>query len=304
MRTDFYFDSMGGGKIHGCRWTPDGEVKAVVQLVHGIAEHVLRYDRLAYFLNEHGILVVAEDHMGHGGSVCESAPLGCFSGGWMAAVKDTYRLTRMVREEFAHVPVILYGHSMGSFMVRTILAKYPDSGIDAAVICGTGWMPEAVLTAGKAASGLVCKLRGRNHLSKLLRDMMFAGYNQKIEHPRTTRDWLTRDEQVVDAYNADPTCGSNPSAGLVNAMMEGILYIQKEENLRRMRRDLPVFFIAGGDDPVGGYGAGVEKAVSRFRSVGMERVDLKIYPLCRHEIHNELNKNEVYKDVLNWIQKL
>ena len=304
MRTDFYFDSLGGGKLHGCRWTPDGEVKAIVQFVHGIAEYVERYDDFANFLNSKGILVVAEDHMGHGKSICDATPMGCFAGGWHTAVKDTYRLLKNTMEEFPGVPYILFGHSMGSFMARTILAKYPDSGITAAVICGSAWMPGAVIGAGKAVATMVCKKDGEQKPSPLLQNIMFGSYNKKIEHPRTACDWLTRDNKIVDDYVADPLCGFIPSAGLVRAMMDGLQYIQNGKNLDSMKKDLPVFFIAGGDDPVGGYGAGVRQAVEEFLKHGMEQVDVKIYPLCRHEIHNEINRQEVYEDVASWIEKV
>lgn len=304
MRTDFYFDSLGGGKIHGCRWTPDGEVTAIVQFIHGIAEYVERYDDFASYLNSKGILVVAEDHMGHGKSICEATPIGCFAGGWQTAVKDTYRLLKNTMEEFPGVPYILFGHSMGSFMARTILAKYPDSGITAAIICGSAWMPGAVIGAGKALATLICKKDGEQKQSNLLQSMMFGGYNKKIEHVRTPCDWLTRDSKIVDVYVADPLCGFIPSAGLVRAMMEGLQYIQDSKSLNAMKKDLPVFFIAGGDDPVGGYGAGVRQAAEEFKKHGMEMVDLKIYPLCRHEIHNEINRQEVYDDVVSWIEKV
>ena len=304
MRTDFYFDSLGGGKIHGCRWTPDGEVKAIVQFVHGIAEYAQRYDDFATYLNSKGILVVAEDHMGHGKSICEETPIGCFAGGWHTAVKDTYRLLKNTMEEFPGVPYILFGHSMGSFMARTILAKYPDSGITAAIICGTAWMPGAVIGAGKTVATLVCKKNGEQKPSQLLQSIMFGGYNKKIEHVRTSCDWLTRDQRIVDDYVADPLCGFTPSAGLVRAMMDGLQYIQDGKNLDAMKKDLPVYFIAGGDDPVGGYGAGVRQAADEFKKHGMEHLDVKIYPLCRHEIHNEINRQEVYDDVFSWIEKL
>lgn len=303
MRTDFYFDSVSGGKIHGCRWTPDGEVKAIVQFVHGIAEYVERYDDFAEFLNTKGILVVAEDHMGHGKSIGDVTPIGCFAGGWFAAVDDSYRLMQDTMKEFPGVPYILFGHSMGSFMTRTVLAKYPNSGITAAIICGSAWMPGTVIGAGKAVATLVCKKNGANEPSQLLQNIMFGSYNKKVEHPRTPCDWLTRDQKIVDAYVADPLCGFVPSAGLVRSMMEGLQYIQNPRNLDAMDKNLPVFFIAGGDDPVGGYGAGVEQAAEQFRKHGMEHVDVKIYPLCRHEIHNEINKQEVYNDVASWIEK-
>ena len=304
MRADFYYDSLGGGKIHACRWIPNGEIKAIVQFVHGIAEYVERYDDFAQFLNEHGILVVAEDHMGHGKSICEAAPKGCFAGGWHTAVKDTYRLLKHTMEEFSGVPYILFGHSMGSFMARTILARHPNSGIAGAIICGSAWMPNAVITAGKATAELICKKNGEQNPSAFLRNMMFGSYNKKIEHPRTDCDWLTRDQKIVDAYVADPLCGFVPSAGLVRDMMTGLQYIQDPANLDAMKKDLPVYFIAGSDDPVGGYGAGVRMAAEKFKNHGMEHVDMKIYPLCRHEIHNEINRREVYEDVRSWIEKI
>ena len=304
MRTDLYFESLGGGKIHACRWAPQGEVKAIVQFVHGIAEYVERYDDFAGFLNSKGILVVAEDHMGHGKSICDVTPMGCFSGGWRAAVGDAYRLLKNTMEEFSGVPYILFGHSMGSFMARTILARYPDSGIAGAIICGSAWMPGGVIGAGKAVASLICKTKGEQNPSKLLQSMMFGSYNNKIEHPRTASDWLTRDQKIVDDYVADPLCGFIPSAGLVRDMMDGLQYVQDPRNLDAMKKDLPVFFIAGGDDPVGGYGAGVQQAAEKFKKAGMEKVDIKLYPLCRHEIHNEINNREVYYDVLNWIEKI
>ena len=303
MRSEYYYDSLGGGRIRACCWTPEGEIKAVVQIIHGIAEYVMRYEDFAEFLNSRGILVVAEDHMGHGKSICDRTPRGCLEGGWKTMVKDSYRLTRDTMAEFPGVPFVLFGHSMGSFMARTILAKYPDSGISAAIICGSAWMPDAVVSAGKAVSGMICKLKGAHHCSTMLQGMMFGGYNKKIEHPRTASDWLTRDNRIVDAYEADPDCGFIPSAGLVNAMMEGILYIQNPVKLGKMKKELPVLFIAGGDDPVGSYGEGVRKAVSEFKKHGMEHVDVRIYPLCRHEILNELNRREVYENTAEWIEK-
>ena len=301
MRTDFFFKSGSGARLHGCRWTPDSQVRAVLQIVHGIAEYVERYDGFANFLNRQGILVVAEDHMGHGKSISQECPQGYFAGGWQTAVDDTYRLTRDTMAEFRDVPFILFGHSMGSFMARTILAKYPDSGITAAVICGTGWQPAPVLAAGKAACALVCRAKGERAPSPLLQAMAFGTYNRKVEHPRTPYDWISRDNSVVNAYKADPLCGFTPTAGPMRDMMEGIAYIQREENLAKMGKALPVLFIAGGDDPVGSYGAGVRTAAEAFRKAGMERVDVRIYPLCRHELLNEINREEIMDDVSRWI---
>ena len=147
MRSDFWFDSHGAGKIHCCRWMPEGEPKAIFQIVHGIAEFVERYDDFANFLTKQGYVVVAEDHMGHGQSINGEGIQGYFHGGWFAAVEDTYQLLTMTKREYPNLPYILFGHSMGSFMARTILYRYPDSGITAAIICGTGWQPRLAMPA-------------------------------------------------------------------------------------------------------------------------------------------------------------
>ncbi len=304
MRTDFFCDSVGGGQLHGCRWTPEGDVKAVVQIVHGIAEFVERYDEFARYLNGMGILVVAEDHMGHGQSISEAAPQGFFNGGWMAAVEDTYGVLRRTRAEFPEIPYVLFGHSMGSFMARTLLAKYPDSGIAAAIICGTGWQPEVLLKVGSAATKAACKVIGEKTPSKALNDLVFGAYNKRVEHPKTAYDWISRDAKLVEEYVAHPLCGFIPTAGLMRDMMEGLTFIQKHDNLVQMKKELPVLFVAGGDDPVGNYGPGVEKTAEEFRKIGMAHVDLKLFPLCRHEILNEINRQEVFNFLGSWIEKV
>ena len=304
MRTDSYFPSGGAGQIHVCRWTSEEKPRAIVQIVHGIAEFVERYDTFAKFLNDHGILVVAEDHMGHGKSINGNGIQGYFHGGWFQAVDDTYQLMKDTMAEFSDVPYILFGHSMGSFMARTLLSRYPDSGISGAVICGTGWQPTFAMPAMIALVSSICKKTGEEKPSEMLQTMIFGSYNKKVEHKRTPCDWLSRDDSIVDAYMADPLCGFIPSCGLLRDMMKGIYYVQKSENLANMKKDLPVFFIAGGDDPVGSYGKGVHQAAAAFRKAGMTDVRERVYPLCRHEILNEINKEEVFEDILQWIENV
>lgn len=302
MRTDIWYDSKGAGKIHGCRWTPEGEAKAVVQIVHGIAEFVERYDGFANYLTGLGFVVVAEDHMGHGQSINGDGIQGYFHGGWFTAIEDTMQLMNDTMVAYSGVPYVLFGHSMGSFMARTILCKYPDSGISAAVICGTGWQPTFALPALIKVVESICKMTGETNPNEKLQGMVFGSYNKKVEHPRTAYDWLTRDNKIVDAYIAHPLCGFTASCGLLRDMMKGFLYIQNPDNLARMRKDLPVFFIAGGDDPVGNYGKGVHQTADAFRKAGMTDVSVRVYPLCRHEILNEINKEEIYEDVAQWIR--
>lgn len=301
MRRDFWYDSEGAGKIHGCRWTPEGEPRGICQIVHGIAEYVERYENFAEYLNSLGFLVIAEDHMGHGQSVNGGGIRGYFHGGWFTAVEDTYQLLKDTRAEYPQLPYVLFGHSMGSFMTRTLLITHPDSGISAAVLCGTGWLPDPSLPVAEKILEKVCSKRDTTGPSPLLQKLMFKGYNRKVEHPRTAYDWLTRDNQVVDAYIANPLCGFIVSAGLVRDLLSGVQFIQKEKELEKMEKSLPVLFLAGGDDPVGSYGKGVRQAAEAFRKAGMTDVTEKIYPLCRHEVLNEINREEIFWDTAAWI---
>ena len=303
MRQDIWYPSCGAGQIHACKWIPEGEPKAVVQILHGIAEFVERYDEFARYLNSLGYLVVAEDHMGHGQSINGDGIQGYFHGGWFSAIADSHRLLTDMKAEYPDIPYVLFGHSMGSFMARTILCDHADSGIDAAVICGSGWQPTFALPALVKAIDAICRKNGEDKPNQMLQKMIFGGYNNKIEHPRTEFDWLSRDKAIVDAYIAHPLCGFTASAGLLREMMRGIYHIQQKENLAKMRKDLPVFYIAGGEDPVGNYGKGIHKCVAEFKKAGMQDVAIRVYPLCRHEILNEINREDVFRDVANWLEK-
>ena len=302
MQRELYYDSCGKGRIHASVWQPEGKPKAVVQIVHGIAEHIARYDDFAQYLNQLGFLVVAEDHMGHGGSIGEEGIRGYFYGGWFAAVDDTLALLTQTKSEYPDIPYILFGHSMGSFMVRTILAKYPDTDINGCIICGTAWQPDMLLRVALPLCNVMCRNCGDKQPNKALQTMMFGSYNKRVEHPRTNSDWLTRDDRVIDAYEADPLCGFTATAGLYRDMLTGISYIQAETALNCMNKELPVLFVAGGDDPVGAYGKGVELAAEKFRNCGMQDVTLKLYPLCRHEILNEINADQVCMDLVKWME--
>ncbi len=303
MREDIYYPSGGKGNIHACRWITQGEVKGIVQIVHGIAEYALRYEPFARYLNSLGYAVVAEDHMGHGQSICEDTIQGYFHGGWYTAAGDVVQLMKATMKEFPGIPYVLFGHSMGSFLARTVLARYPDSGIAACVICGTAWQPKPVLVAGATAARIVCKLHDETVPSPGLHNMAFGSYNARIENKRTDFDWLTRNEEIVDRYIADPLCGFVASAGLLRDMMEGISYIQKPSTLAAMDKNIPILFTAGEADPVGNYGKGVRAAAKAFTEAGMRQVELLLYPDCRHEILNELNRQQVFEDLGRWITR-
>ena len=302
MKYDLFYESRGFGRIHARRWEPSDAPRGVVQIVHGIAEHIERFVPFIEYLNACGYVVVAEDHMGHGGSIGNDGVQGYFHGGWFAAVEDTRQLLRYTMKKYPNVPYILLGVSMGSFMVRTLIAKYPDSGISAAVLCGTAWQPPKILTAARSLASMICKASDEKQPSEMLQKLMFGSYNQRVEKPTSANDWLCRDRKIVEAYDNDPLCGFPPTAGLVRDMMEGFRYNQDPDHIGRMRKDLPVFFIAGTEDPVGAYGSGVETCVKAFREAGMTKVACKLYPEDRHDVLNELDKAVVWSDVTNWIE--
>lgn len=303
MMQEFWMPSRGGGQLRCGLWEPDGAPRLVLQLVHGIAEHIERYDEFATYLAQRGVVVVADDHMGHGKSVGEDQVVGYFTGGWLAAVADERRLQRQTMERYPGVPYVLLGHSMGSFLTRSFLWKYPDSGISGVILSGTGWQPAPVLAAGR----LLCRREEKRYTDKvhsdLLHSLMFGTYNRKFAPTRTANDWICTDTAVVDAYCADPQCGFKPKIGLARDMLEGIALNQKRENFQMMRKDLPVWFFSGDKDPVGDMGRGVRKTAQAFRSAGMERVSCTLYPGGRHEMLNETNKIQVYDDVLQWLQR-
>ena len=296
---EFEYPSLGGGTIHAYRWEPAGEPVAVVQIIHGIAEHMLRYDDFARFLNSHGVLVVAEDHMGHGKSTGIRL---YFNGGWETAAEDSYALLTRTHAEFPELPYFLFGHSMGSFLTRPILIQHPEAPLSGAVICGTGWQPAAVLAAGKALCHAEKRRVGLEGRSSLVTRLMFGTYNNKFKPVRTPNDWICTDPEVVDRYTADPLCGGEATVGLALDMLGGLSLIQKKVNLEKMNRQLPVFFIAGQSDPVGNMGEGVKKTARHFREAGVETIFLHLYP-GRHEILNEPNRADVYVDVWKFIGK-
>ncbi len=300
--TEFWMDSAGKGKIRCGMWETEGEPRGIVQLVHGIAEHIVRYDAFAQFLASHGFVVVAEDHMGHGGSVSDDCPQGYFHNGWLAAIADVYTLMQATREKFPNIPYFLLGHSMGSFMARTFLFQYPDSGIDGVMISGTAWQPSFMLSAGLAVCGIEAKRYTEKGTSPLIQSLIFGSYNKNFKDAKTPNDWISSDPEVVAAYTADPTCGFMPTIGLAREMLLGIRMNQQKLNLAKMKKDLPVYIFSGALDPVGANGKGVLQTEAAFRAAGMQDVVCKLYPNGRHEMLNEVNRSEVYNDVLNWVE--
>ena len=300
---DFYFSSSTGmNRVHARKCLPDGAPRAVIQIAHGIAEYIERYDDFMSFLAENGFVVAGNDHLGHGKTAESLSDLGFFAPehGWDSVVKDMDRLREIMRAQYPDLPYIFFGHSMGSFLTRTYIIDHPE-GLKGVIISGTGQNPAAVVAAGKLVAKLEMIDNGPMYHSPKLDKLAFGSYNKKYDHVRTNLDWLTRDEAIVDQYIADPLCGAMATAGMFHDMMGGLQYIWKTENLNKMNKATPVYFMAGDGDPVGNYGEGVKKVYNRFLKVGCKDVKLKLYKDGRHEMLNELNKDEVYADILDWL---
>ena len=303
--TEFAFLSTDGKtQLHGMRWEPDGgSVRAVLQICHGVAEHIARYDAFARYLNGLGIAVVGHDHLGHGLSLPEGGTPVYFGAGstWNTVVDDIYVLHQRIRLWYPDVPLCIMGHSMGSFLTRTYLIRYPGT-VKAAVIMGTGWQPKAVIAGGMAVAKAVGAVVGENGTSDLVTNLAFGAYNKLFAPNRTSCDWLSADEGNVDAYMADPLCGADATVGLFRQMLSGIRFNQKLSNLRQMDLRIPVLFVAGEKDPVGDCGNGVRRTYQEFRRAGVQDCTLKLYPGLRHEILNEkAQQQQIFEDIGQWL---
>lgn len=248
--------------------------------------------------------MIGNDHKGHGLTAEKDEDLGYFGEEKSAAViEDLHEVTRYAKEQYgADVPYFLFGHSMGSFMARRYLMTYGEE-LTGAIICGTGYTLGVVLTAGKLCAGVISKVKGERHRSKFLQKLAFGSYNKRIADKRTANDWLTKNTEMVDAYNRDKYCTFLFTVNGYQTLFDVLGFIQKKENIEKIPKNLPVYMIAGEEDPVGNYGKGVEKVFEEYRKCGIRDLELKLYEDDRHEILNELDRENVYLDVKNWILK-
>ena len=302
---DFYFQSSTGRtSIHALKCVPDSKPRAVVQIAHGIAEHIDRYRPFMEFLADNGFVAAGNDHLGHGKSIRVPEEQGFFAekDGWWRVVDDMDKLHDIMSKEYPELPYVLFGHSMGSFLTRTYLIKHPDR-YDAVILSGTGHQSPALVLGGNAAASVMAKLNGAMGDGAKLDSLAFGTYLSKIENPRTKFDWLSRDTEQVDKYIADPLCGFVGKIGLYRDMMQGIKFITDKKNIAQMNKEKPVYFMSGNGDPVGDYGKGVERAYNAFCDAGLHDVFMRLYPGGRHEMLNETNKEQVYQDILNWLNE-
>ena len=303
-KTEFRFRSSGNlADIRAVKYVPEKKACAILQIAHGMDEFIDRYDRFAEYLCGKGFLVVGNDHLGHGASVNSSDDWGYFGeNGNQVLIDDMYRVTKTVKEEYPDLPYFLLGHSMGSFYARQYLAEHGNE-LKGAVIMGTGFEPEYKLKAAMTLCRTIALFKGWRYRSGMVNNLAFGAYNKRFEPARTPSDWLTKDESVVDWYRSQPACTFVFTLNGYYNMFKGILRLHDKELMNKVPKDLPLFFVAGKEDPVGTFGAEVENSVRFMKELGIKDVRMKLYPNDRHEILNETDKETVYEDLYGWFKE-
>ena len=266
-----------GRTLHAFRCEPDGEVRAILQLSHGMVEFIDRYKPLAESLAGRGILVTGHDHLGHGGSIRTKEDYGYFAepDGNRAVLADLHAVTVLTKELYPNLPYFLLGHSMGSFYARQYLCEYGRE-LNGAIIMGTGFQPKALVKVAKTLCRVLAAFHGWHYRSSLVANLSFMGYNKGLEG-RTTHDYYS--------------------------MFSGILRLHDPAFLARMPKELPLLFLSGDADPVGEQGKGVRRAIQSLKDAGVQNIESIFYPGARHELLVETNKLEVFADIAAWLDK-
>ena len=296
--SEFELRTDDGQSLLARRWLPEGRPRAVVQIAHGLSEHSARYVRLAAALNAAGYAVYANDHRGHGPKAAP-ADLGHFAddGGWGKVVGDFWTMNRLIAKEQPGVPIIFLGHSLGSFLGQGFVAEHSDA-LAGAVYSGSSGKPPAIATLGRLIARAERLRLGKRGKSQLLGQMWFGAYNKPFAPARTEFDWLTRDEKEVDAYVADPYCGFPFSTQLAIDVLDALPSLTSPQSLARIRKDLPIYVFSGERDPVG---ANIQGLIDALKGAGFTRLTARIYPGARHETLNETNREEVTRDLIDWL---
>lgn len=300
---DFSFKSATGVcEIHGRQFLPQTQAKAAVAIHHGMAEHMERYTDFITYLTSNGVAVFMHDMANHGSSNQNRAELGFFGkkDGWLGLIKDYKTVFECMRKAYPAVKHIAFGHSMGSFVARCFDARYPELS-SASVYMGTGGTNDAAGIGIKVAD-LIAHIKGAHHRSEFMDKLAFGKYNVKFEK-RTSYDWLTRDQAIVDQYIADPLCGYLFTIKGMADLLHLNTAANSDEWYQKVRKDLPILLISGAEDPVGEYAKGIDEVYNKLLQSGHTAVEEKLYPECRHEVLNELNKEEVYEDIYSFIMK-
>jgi len=289
------------------KWLPESDiqVKAVVQIAHGMAEHSARYEEFATYLTKAGFVVYANDHRGHGKTAGSIENQGFFAekDGWLKVVEDMYQLTNIIKKENQGKPVIIFGHSMGSLLTRTYITLH-SKDINGVILSATSGESGLLIKMAKGISKSLGFFTHKKNPSNLLDNMSFGKFNSYFKPNRTKFDWLSRDNNNVDKYIADPYCGAIFSNRFFYDLSWGVDYNNQKKNIEKISKDLSILLISGEKDPVGNFTKGVQKVYDIYKSLYINNVKLKFYKDARHEIVNEINRQEIYNDVIEWINSL
>lgn len=287
-----------GHKIHVQVWEPEGAPNCVVQVLHGLGEYADRYARFAAAAISHGFMVCAHDHRGHGKHADASGHFGD-SDGWHKISADALSVNDFIRERFDGVPVVLLGHSMGSYFAQEFAMHYGQR-LSGLVLSASTWPSKLTLAPMKLLAHIESLRLGVRGKSKLLDQLGFGNFNKPFEPARTELDWLSRDNNEVDKYIADPLCGGPYSCRLWLDLIGGLFGVSSDHALGRIRSDLPILITGGESDPVGGD-KGMTRLAMHYAQTSHQRLSVKIYPQGRHEMLNEINRDEVTADLLDWV---
>ena len=304
MKQEFYYPSRDGKtQIHAIEWVPEGKIKGVLQICHGMVEYIDRYHEFAEYMSENGYYVTGHDHLGHGKSIQSEEELGYFdeTRGNQYVIGDIQKLREMTMKKYPDAPYYMLGHSMGSFLLREYLTMY-GKGLDGAVIMGTGYQSALILNAGQLVCRVIAAFKGWKHRSRFVDNLSFGSYNKRFEPAETTKDWITSDREKRQKYVEDQLCSYMFTLGAYYQMFEGMKVLTKKESLERIPKDLPILFVSGKDDPVGAFGKSVTKVYEKYKSAGIHNVSIHLYQGDRHEILNEVDREKVYHDIHRWIE--
>ena len=308
-KEEFYYDSRDNSanapKIHAVRYTPepDTEPVCVVQIIHGMAEYAQRYEEFAKFLTDRGCVVAANDHLGHGKSVGEDKLYGyfCEQDPATVVVRDVHRLKKMTQQLYPALPYVIVGHSMGSFILRNYLCRY-GSGIQGAVIMGTGYQPGGMIAVSKLLVKMQTLFLGGKHVSRFCDKVSFGSYNECIPDAQTAFDWLSNDAERVRAYIDDPMCGNVFTLNGFRTLLSLIEGAHDKKAMKNIPPELPLLLISGEEDPVGAYGKGVLKVRDLLQDAGVQNLNMHLWENCRHELLNEPEREQVMEQIYGWIQ--